>query len=396
MADSTDDIDPNAPEPTLGDWIKFGGNARAVVGRQAREDQARAELPTLMALRNISAQLGPAASSRTATDGGLTLNLPGQQGFTPDDDARMIMDMHALGIDPNTTAAAEIKGTQYQALTQALASIKNPYALADIGTDKSVAPIASADGAFYNKYDTEHPLVQLTPGAMADAGLKQNKLSALNAYLATPHITPSQALNAATDKQVGVTQRIKVVGKDGVARFEDGVQQADGSFTYSPAADGAGAPFAAAGDTDEGPTAMQKDTQYIASTLGISSSDALKIKLSLKGKAAPEAWEDLVKSLTTLNYGANASDPQALHDQAVSIWKVMRPGEPVPDGKQPGAGADPNALGAGEQGAPAPGVKPPPAASATPPASVLKEGVATTFKNGQKWTLTNGVPTRIP
>lgn len=145
---------------------------------------------------------------------------------------------------------------------------------------------------------------------------------------------PLLAADIVNRKTVAKPQRVKVHMRDGREQLMDAIPNQAGGFDYVPAQTTAGEPVISEPGGEDG-TALQKDTAFIAQTLGIEPSAALRYKLQSARKAPEEAWAELVGRLVSAHKYAK---PEQLDQKAREIWALMRPGEPVPAGTASAAG----------------------------------------------------------
>ena len=144
--------------------------------------------------------------------------------------------------------------------------------------------------------------------------------------------------------------------------YYDATPNLAGGYDYTAATDKGGAPLQVPISAGDRPTALQKNAAFIARALFAGDADAeqkaVTMLTQLKGKSPSDAWAVLVQHVTRLDYGTYVSDPKALYDKTAEIWRVSRPGEPIPAGVRPASVPAPGAT----PGSPAPAAKPPAAA----------------------------------
>lgn len=187
----------------------------------------------------------------------------------------------------------------------------------------------------------------------AQAGGAELRRGALAKLLENPDIDPLLAADVAQNKDVFKPQRVKVKHRDGREVYYDARPTLAGGYTYSPALDEAGAPLQVPITASaSAPTALQKNAQFVARVLFAGDADAerksVELLTRLKGKASTDAWSDLTREVARMQYGRYARDPQRLYEKTAEIWRVARPGEPIPTEPPPAAAPPPTG------GAPAP------------------------------------------
>lgn len=229
-------------------------------------------------------------------------------------------------------------------------------------------------------------------GAAADVAVARR--DTLNNLLNDPNLDPMLKNEIAQNKISFKSQRVKVQHKDGTVGYYDATPNLSGGYDYAQATDENGNPLAAPAGASDHATSLQKNAAFVARVLYANDPDAegkaVTMLTNLKTKSPADAWASLVREVSKMNYGRYSRDPQMMHDKTAELWRVSRPGEPLP-AEAPPAPAAPQ-LG---QAAPAPATSPVPETLPPPVAGRLKEGTITTFGNGQQWTLRNGRPSRV-
>jgi len=169
----------------------------------------------------------------------------------------------------------------------------------------------------------------------AHAGMAETRGTALGDILGNPDLDPLLGADIAQNKAVFKPQRVKVKRRDGKEVYYDVTPNLAGGHDYQPALDESGEPLqvptSAAGNA---PTALQKNTRFLAGALFAGDPDAVEkaatLLTQLKGKSPGDAWESLVREVSKMNFGRYARDPQRLYQKTAEIWRVARPNEPLP------------------------------------------------------------------
>lgn len=194
--------------------------------------------------------------------------------------------------------------------------------------------------------------------ALADAGINENALAqtrltniqaddqdargrVVRDAIDNPDTHPLLRLDIAQKNSTFKPQLVKVRRRDGTEVYMNQTPTLSGESVFTPAVNeddeplqlpqkavGAGKAKGAA------PTALQKNAGYVAKLLFPGDPDgeskAVEQLMRLKAKNPQEAWSSVVSKASTLNYGRYARDPQQLYAKSAELWRVMRPGEPVP------------------------------------------------------------------
>lgn len=260
---------------------------------------------------------------------------------------RMALLMNDLGLDPSKFSDSRMTDTRREALLAALEEL-DAEQRANAANKLDVSSTRSDGGRLYNRFggaefldiapdvraladkrgaeeDAAAALAAERRASTADTNLR---LQALEGVL--PELSPLQTADAANKNTLNKRgERVKVRQKDGTERFYEAIPQPGGTFRYVPIEDDAGAPIESEPSPGEG-TALAKDTQLISELLDIPPNEAIMFKLQTGRKPPTEAWSDLIGRLVSKSYGVTPK-PEKLREEAAKIWKVMRPGVPIPE-----------------------------------------------------------------
>ncbi len=176
------------------------------------------------------------------------------------------------------------------------------------------------------------------PGLEATSADTVARTGVTTGALNDPNIDPLLKIDIADKKPVFKPQLVKVRRKDGTEVYMNQTPTLSGQPAYTPATDESGDPLGIPVKTASGrgssPTALQKNAAFIARVLFTDDPEAEKkavaMLTTLKGKAAPEAWDTLTREVAKMQYGRYAKDPQRLFEKTAEIWRVARPMEPLP------------------------------------------------------------------
>ena len=226
----------------------------------------------------------------------------------------------------------------------ALESMRRSLALHNAGLNEAAIAQARVSGQHERLY-----------GATADIAVARR--DALTNILNDPALDPMLKNEIAQNKISFKSQRVKVQHKDGTVGYYDATPNLSGGYDYAQATDENGDPISApVGDRS---TALQKNAAFLARVLYGNEPDAeqkaVTMLTQLKTKSPRDAWASLTMAVSKLGFGKYERDPQKLHDKTVEMWRVARPGEPIPT-EAPMAPAPPAAPGGQPAAAPAPGV----------------------------------------
>lgn len=229
---------------------------------------------------------------------------------------------------------------------------------ADALNAKETSPFRFDTNGIGNRYTGEYrstPAGAALAGERTQAGLKEQALAgsadaladyrsqqargeqfrnqAIEDILSEP-TSPLVAADIVNRKEVGAPQRVRVRLRDGSEQIMNAIPNRAGGFDYTPAAVGTEALVSAPDVTGSKQTPLQKDTAFIAETLGLQPNQALLYKLQSARRSNEEAWGDLVGRLVTANKYAK---PDQIQTKAAELWAVMRPGQPLPTAASAGA-----------------------------------------------------------
>lgn len=235
-------------------------------------------------------------------------------------------------------------------------------------------------------------------GAQAD--ITTARRDALQNVLADPNLDPLLKNEIAQNKISFKSQRVKVQRKDGTVGYYDSTPNLSGGYDYTAAVDEAGNPLTAPAGVGAGdrPTALQKNAAFIARVLFADDPDAeqkaVTMLTQLKGKSPRDAWAVLTQFVAKLDYGTYATNPEDLHNKTAELWRVSRPGEPIPASVRP---TPPTGAAAAPAAKPATPVAAPATTSAMTPAPAdlaqRRAGVVYSTPRGpMKWTGTGWLP----
>jgi len=170
----------------------------------------------------------------------------------------------------------------------------------------------------------------------AQAGMAETRAAALGDILGNPDLHPLLGTDIAQNKPVFKPQRVKVKRRDGKEVYYDATPNLAGGQDYSPAMDDNGEPLQAPVSTSGSgnATALQKNTRFLAGAMFSGDPDAVEkaatLLTQLKGKSAKDAWDSLVREVAKMNLGRYGKNPERLYQKTAEIWRVARPGEPLP------------------------------------------------------------------
>lgn len=246
--------------------------------------------------------------------------------------------------------------------------------------------------------------VELARSREALADIAGYRRDAIEGALAQPDLDPLLALDITAGKTIAKPELFRAKRRDGSVGWFTRTRNLAGGYDYAEATDPEGNPLLVpdpgmAGGADRA-TALQKNTGFLAQTLGISRHDAAVMLTQLKGRPPTEAWDSLTRTVLSLNYGRYARDAQRLYEKTAEVWRVARPGEPVPPpppklpvgpSGQPGQSGQPSAAAAAPLG-PSPGGGGEPAPAVPPPASRRAGQVYQTPRGPLRWTGTGWLP----
>ena len=196
-------------------------------------------------------------------------------------------------------------------------------------------------------------------GGQADE--QDDRFQAIKEIVDNPDIHPLLRADILQKKTVFKSTR-EIHRKGEIDYYMDATPNLSGGYDYTQARDAAGQPLQAPAGTrlagGDKATALQKNAAFIARALFAGDPDAeqkaVTMLTQLKGKSPSDAWAALVQHVTRLDYGTYVSDHKALYDKTAEIWRVSRPGEPIPAGVRPASVPAPGAT----PGSPAPAAKP--------------------------------------
>lgn len=304
-----------------------------------------------------------------AANAGVTYNRYDPQGAVLNESSAV----SALGAQRAANTRFQTKQTD--ALTRALAGVQDPARLQAIATGQSIEPVKASGGVLYNRYDAADPILAESSAVSGLGGLRaaqttteNYRADALGRVVNDPATSPGYAAALANRQDPSTPERVKVQMRDGTTAYFDAVRKPDGTVDYQPATDQQGAMLSPPA-SDYAPGSTEKNTRFIAQSLGVSDADALRWQKQLGSYGPQRAWADIVKQTLSLEYGKYARDPAQLRAKALEIWEVMRPGEPPPDDLPVPGGSSP-----APQVTAAQGVTPP--STAAPPGGDQNDAVA--------------------
>ena len=263
------------------------------------------------------------------------------------------------GLDPSKIATARLDTLRGNLLADNTAAL-TPEQSVNAANKQDVSPVRDAGGIYYDRFNRQVPFIGMTEpaAALADsraaaarasdaqAGAYQSRagltnaqaqtarlrLDALQGVLGQPGIDPLMGADIANAKAVAKPQRVKVKG-DGGDVYYDALPRPGGGFDYRPATDAAGKPVAVpVSESGDGGTALQRDTAFIASTLGLTPQDSIRYKLEARSKGDQALRDDVsLRLLSDPRTGRLATtDPAKFNQQVDAVFRVLRPGQAVP------------------------------------------------------------------
>ena len=272
------------------------------------------------------------------------------------------------GLDPAKMAQARLETLRGNLLADNAEAL-TPAARVNAANKQDVSPVRSEGGVFYNRFNEQVPFIGMSEpaAALADsrwaamrasdaaarasgatAGLRNTqadiarlRLEALQGTLAAPGVAPLLAADAAHSKAAAKPQRVKVKDPAG-DRYYDAIRRPDGGFDYTLVQDAAGKPLQVPTAESDARTALQKDTQFIADTLGLKPDEAILMKLQSRGKSDQALSDEIGLRLMSADPSAARladRDPTAFQAKVAKLFQAIRPGVAVPAPTVPAASA---------------------------------------------------------
>lgn len=296
------------------------------------------------------------------------------------------------GLDPEKMAKARLETLRGNALAENLPEL-TPAARVNAANRVDVSPVRSDGGVFYNRFDPQVPFIGMSEPAAAladqrwaasraddararlygtqaaDAGLR---LGALTNVLQQPGLNPLLAVDVANKRTVSTPQRVKVKGEAGDVYY-DATPRADGGFDYALATDAGGRALQVPVSESDARTALQKDTAFIAETLGMKPEEAILWKLQSPPKSDQQLSDEIGLRLISADprqARTAQENPQQFRKQVQTIFGAIRPGVAAPAPAVGGAGAPP----APTAPPAAPPAQTPPAGAGAPGAAAGEDG----------------------
>lgn len=256
------------------------------------------------------------------------------------------------GLDPNVLAKARLETLRGNLLADNAGAL-TPAAQVNAANKLDVSPVRSDGGVFYDRFNPQVPFLGMSEpaAALADqrwaasrasdaaagasgakASLANLRLNALQGVLENPSLNPLLSADVANSRAVSTPQRVKVNEAGGV-RYYDATRQPDGSFRYARVTDAGGTPLNVPTSETDVSTPLQKDTAFIAQTLGLPPEQAILWKLQSRGKGDQQLSDEIALRLISANPSASrraSTDPAGFQSDVQQIFKAMRPGVAAP------------------------------------------------------------------
>lgn len=287
------------------------------------------------------------------------------------------------GLDPYKMAQARLETLRGNLLADNAGSL-TPAAQVNAANKLDVSPVRSEGGVFYNRFNAQVPFIGMSEPAAAradaswaaarasdaaagasgararlygsQADIAALRLDALRGVLDQADGNPLLAADVANAKTVNKPQRVKVKDPAG-DRYYDAIPRLGGGFDYKLVTDAAGKPLQVPASESDGRTATMKDTQFIAETKGLTTAEALDLKLKSRGKSDQTLRDEIALRLISsdpVTARLAATNPAEFQAKVEQTFRVIRPPVAVP----PAAPAP--------APAPAPAGAPAPTAAAAP------------------------------
>ena len=277
-------------------------------------------------------------------DPGFVYQLPGTRP-APVRDLEFQFALQDGGLDPHTSAKATAQTARTSAFREQLGRMargEQPApSLLNFINNKTVGDRYSANNAGVLDQNTGQLQASsyldsitaaadaLTAERNANARTANVRGQALETILTDPNMHPAILADAANNRTIASSSRVKVAGPDGRPRYVDATRNLDGSYSYAPAALPGGAPvLAEVGDTDQA-----RDIQNVMRIYNVSEQEAADVVLNRKGKRPADAWADHVAMASRSPATGYGNDEKAVRRQASMLFQMAFPGEPIPTGE---------------------------------------------------------------
>ena len=346
------------------DFLAFLSDPRRYIWEnRAREQQGQArELALSLAeLQDLADRAQGAAGPSDATGSG-PVRLADHNAYLPDlpraappqfggrETLEQLFATSDAGYKVKDIADAASEAVRSGAFSRAATGLaRNPYALGNLANKLDVSPVREGGGVLFDRFAGD--ITAVTPAheaaaaenyaqagaASALAGLRgaqtadtRMRTGAVRSVLNDPGADLYTRANAANKRTLGKSERVVVQTPEGVKKYVDAVLTPSG-WRYSDARDTEGQllvppPEAAAGRDSR--TAMQKNSEFIARTFGVSDDEALSYLVYSRSQKPADAWQTMVRDVVRVR--GSTTNPQRIRDEAAALWGVVRGSEPLP------------------------------------------------------------------